>query len=233
MRRLMPALGVCFLAFLVVNPAVGGSTRASGCGVQQYAYAGLESGSKANGISATLATTVAPAVTDGHVGGWVGVGGINSGPNGSSEWLQAGLAAFTSDDTSEMYYEVTLPGARPRYVELGSDITPGISHHFSVLEMNRRPSWWRVWVDGRPVSPPIHLPDSHDRWFPQAVAENWNGDVGACNTFSYRFSNVALAHAQGGVWRPLASSYVFQDAGYHVVPISTAPRTFLATSLAA
>ena len=34
---------------------------------------------KLDGVSATVNTTVAPAVTDGHVGGWVGVGGVNAG----------------------------------------------------------------------------------------------------------------------------------------------------------
>jgi len=63
------------------------------------------------------------------------------------------------------------------------------------------------------------------------VAENWNGGTGACNGYGYRFSNIALAHADGGVWRPLESSYLFQDAGYKVVPISSSPRSFLATSL--
>ena len=37
----------------------------------------------------------------------------------------------------------------------------------------------------------------------------------------------------GGVWRPLRVGYTFQDAGYHVIPISPTPRTFLAASLAA
>ena len=132
-----------------------------------------------------------------------------------------------------MYYEVTVAGSQPRYKELGADIGDGISHRFAVLEIAHRPSWWRVWVDGRPVSPPIYLPGSDGRWYPQAVAENWNGDAGACNSYSYRFSNVDLAAANGGAWQPLEQSSSFQDPGYHVVPISATPRTFLAASLAA
>ncbi len=37
-------------------------------------------------------------------------------------------------------------------------------HRFIVLEMASRKSWWRVWVDGKPVSPPINLPGSHGIW---------------------------------------------------------------------
>jgi hypothetical protein len=233
MRRIIPILVVFVLAVLVAVPAEGGSTTATGCGVQTFAYAGLEADRKAHGVSATLNTTVAPAVTDGHVGGWVGVGGVNAGPGGAAEWLQAGLAAFAADDTSQMYYEVTVAGSDPKYVELASNVGAGQSHKFSVLEMAHRNSWWRVWVDGNPVSPPIHLPGSHAAWYPQAVAENWNGGTGACNTYSYRFTDVALAQTNGGVWRPLNSSYTFQDPGYRVVPISSTPRTFVAASLAA
>jgi hypothetical protein len=132
-----------------------------------------------------------------------------------------------------MYYEVAVPGSEPRYVELDSGVEPGDKHHLSVLEMSGRNSWWRVWVDHRAVSPPIHLPGSHGSWYPQAVAENWNGGTGACNSYGYRFSNIALAHAGGGDWRPLQGSYVLQDAGYQVVQTPSAPQSFLASSLAA
>jgi hypothetical protein len=233
MRRTIPALVTLLLVFLVATPAEGGNTAATGCGVEQFSYAGLESAAKGHGISATLSTTAAPAVTDGHVGGWIGVGGVDSGPGGAAEWLQTGYAAFTSDDTSEIYYEVTIPGSQAHYTELDAGVGAGVSHRFAVLEMAGKASWWRVWVDGKPVSPPIHLPRSHGAWYPQAVAENWNGGTGACNTYSYRFDNVALATQDGGVWRPFTSGYTFQDPGYHVVPISTTPRSFLASSLAA
>jgi hypothetical protein len=135
-----------------------------------------------------------------------------------------------SPSTSHMYYEVSVAGTSPRYVELKSNVKPGETHRFSVLEVSGRASWWRVWIDSKPVSAPIHLPGSHRAWYPQAVAESWNGGTGACNGYGYRFSNIALAHG-GGVWRPLESSYMFQDAGYRVVPISSLPRSFLATSL--
>jgi hypothetical protein len=235
MRRTLAtftALTMLVLGFLVTAPAEGGSSAATGCGVQAFSYAGVQASIKAHGITATLATTSAPAVTNGHVGGWIGLGGTTAGPGGAAEWIQTGLAAFASDDTSQMYYEVTVAGSPPKYVELGADIGAGVEHQFAVLEMAGRKSWWRVWVDGTAVSPPIYLPSSDGKWYPQAVAENWNGNAGACNDYSYKFSNVSLAHDRGGAWRPLKASYVFQDAGYHIVPISSTPRSFLAASFA-
>ncbi len=201
------------------------------CGVQAFSYAGLQASSTAHGVSATLASTSPPAVREGHVGGWIGLGGTSAGPGGTAEWLQTGLAAFPGDRTSQMYYEVTVPGQQPRYVELKASIPAGVNYHFEVLEMAQRPSWWRVWVGDRPVSPPIHLPGSNGTWYPQAVAENWNGGVGACNGYAYRFADVDLATANGGSWHPFGTSYEFRDPGYRVLPVSTTPRTFLASSL--
>jgi hypothetical protein len=232
MRRIGPALAILVVLLLAAAPAEGGGASTSGCGAHSYSYAGLQADSKAHGIAATLAALSAPEVTDGHIGGWVGLGGVDEGPGGQSEWIQAGLAAFTSDGASQAYYEVTVAGSAPRYVELASSVAPGVAHRFSVLEMANREDWWRVWLDGEPVSPPIHLPGSDGKWYPQAVAENWNGNVGACNGFDYQFENVSLAATNGGVWRPLGASSEFQDPGYHVVPVSQKPRTFLASSLA-
>jgi hypothetical protein len=226
-------VAVLCLAFVAATPAQGGESKASGCGVSPFSYAGLQSNSKAFGVAATLVPLKAPSVSDGHVGGWVGVGGPDAGPGGVAEWLQVGFASFGGSDssTSKLYYEVTAAGSSPRYVELDPNVRPGDKHRVLVLEMAKRASWWRVWVDGRPVSPPIHLPGSHGAWYPQAVAENWNGGTGACNGFTYAFSDITLAHANGGKWAPLESSYVFQDPGYKVVQTSATPRSFVATSI--
>jgi hypothetical protein len=230
--RLVAILGILGLAVIVATPAEGGSTAATGCGVPAFEYAGLQADNKSPGISATLSTTAAPSVINGHVSGWIGLGGTEAGPHGVAEWIQAGLAAFTSESTSEIYYEVAVAGRQPRYTELASGIRAGSSHRFAVLEMAGRRNWWRVWVDGKPVSPPIDLPGSDDSWYPQAVAENWNGGTGACNSYSYRFTNVSLAQMRGGAWRPLKQDALFQDPGYHVVPLSRTPRDFLVASVA-
>lgn len=220
------------LCALAASSAEGGATESAACGVQSYSYAGLQASRTADGVAATLVSTAAPLVSDGHVGAWIGVGGTDAGPGGVAEWLQAGLAAFPGSQGMEMYYEVTVPDAAPRYVELRSLVPAGAVNHFAIVEMGHRKSWWRVWVDGEPVSGPIHLPGSDGTWYPQAIAENWNGGQGACNAYAYRFTDVNLAEANGGVrWQPMRIGYVFHDPGYEVVPISSVPRTFLATSL--
>jgi hypothetical protein len=230
-RRTFTALVVLCPVFLVATPAEGGRAVASGCGVSEFSYAGLESASRAHGVSATIAPLTTPAVTAGHVGGWIGVGGTDQGPGGTAEWIQIGFSAFPNDQASRMYYEVTVAGSSPHYVELASRVKPGEAHRFAVLEVSGRSSWWRVWVDNKPVSDPIYLPGSHGAWYPQAVAESWNGGVGACNAYKYRFSNIKLAHANGGHWLPLKGADLYQDAGYRVIETSHVPRSFFAQSL--
>ena len=232
-RRTLSVLATLVLALLAASVADGRSTRSSACGAREYSYAGLQSDSKAHGVGATLVPLETPAVSAGHVGAWIGVGGVNLGPNGTAEWLQVGFSAFPSDRMSRIYYEVTVPGSDPRYVELDSSVKPGEKHSFKVLEMANRKAWWRVWLDGKAVSPAIHLPGSHGAWYPQAMAESWNGGVRACNAFQYRFANVTQAYADGGDWRPLTRSVSFHDAGYRFVQTSRVPSSFLATSLKA
>ena len=57
------------------------------------------------------------------------------------------------------------------------NVQVGESHRLAVLEMNRRPGVWRVWVDGKPATDPVVLPGSHRIWKPIATAESWNGGV--------------------------------------------------------
>jgi hypothetical protein len=83
----------------------------------------------------------------------------------------------------------------------------------TVLEMHGRANWWRVWVNHKPVSAPIRLPGSHDRWRPFAMSESWDGGTGgACNTFRYGFSNASIARAPGGDWQPLTNGYPIEGA---------------------
>ena len=148
------------------------------CGSREFSYAGLQSNEAAHGIRATIAPLAAPDVPDGHVGGWIGVGGTQAGPRGTAEWLQTGYASMAPESTIYIYYEVTVTGKEPAYHEVKADVKPGEKHDFAVLEVRGRNSWWRVWVDGKPVTKPIHLPGSHSDWYPQALAENWNGNAG-------------------------------------------------------
>ena len=231
MARVISILAVLSVVVFAVSPAEGGKSNSSACGAKEFAYAGLQSENKAHGVSATIAPLDFPTVTDGHVAGWIGVGGTEEGPGGTAEWLQVGLASFAPSNSIRLYYEVTIAGKDPNYYELDPNVQPGDKHKLSVLEMQKHNSWWRVWVDGQPVTKPIHLPGSHGTWYPQALAENWNGGTGTCNTYAYRFSNVQLAHTNGGVWQTLKHRSLFHDAGYQVTQTSRVPSNFVAASL--
>jgi hypothetical protein len=229
--RIISILATLSVVFLAVSPAEGGKSNSNACGAKEFSYAGLQAENTAHGVSATIAPLALPTVADGHVGGWIGVGGTEEGPGGTAEWLQVGLASFAPENSIHLYYEVTIAGNGPRYHELEADVQPGERHKLAVLEMRTHNSWWRVWVDNKPVTKPIHLPGSHGSFYPQALAENWNGGTGTCNTYAYRFSDVKLAHTNGGVWQSLKHRYLFEDAGYQVVQTSRVPSNFVATSL--
>jgi hypothetical protein len=231
LKRTAQLIALSCFACLAAAPAQGGGARAGSCGANPYSYAGLRSDRKAHGVAATIAPVTAPAVSSGHVAGWVGVSG--AGPGGTGGWIQAGLATFSGEgsSTSELYFEVAPPGARPYAVQIDPDVAPGDAHRVAVLEMSGRQGWWRVWVDKRPVSPPIHLAGSQDGWYPQAVGENSDGGVGSCNTYAYRFADVAVAQASGGIWRGIDGNSVFADPGYQATQLSSSPRSFIASSL--
>jgi hypothetical protein len=193
----------------VAATALGGAARALACGNSGgYSYAGLSAPTEGFGIQALITPLSAFDVLNGHVAGWVGVGGPGEGPGGTNEWLQVGLSGFPSIVGSDIYYEVAQPGRWPSYHQVDANLPVGRAVKVTVLEMHNRPDWWRVWVNRRPASPPIHLPQSHHRWTPIATAESWDGGTrGACNTFLYRFRQVKVAHAMGGGWHPLTDGY--------------------------
>jgi hypothetical protein len=215
--RLSIALAALVAALLA--PAGGARTvrRAlpAVCGDGGYAYAGYESTTAAFGVAARLQLLDAPRVSNGHVAGWVGVGGPGMGPHGEDEWLQAGYAAFP-DGRSELYYEYASPlTPAPVYVALRK-LGPGETHAVAVEEVAGERGAWRVTVDGRAVSRAIRLPGSHGAWRPVATSESWDGGVRSCNDFAYAFRTVAIATRPGGGWRPFPLADRIQDRGYRV-----------------
>ncbi len=222
----MRSLGL--LATCLAALAVTGSMAAAGdsCGWSGYSYAGLGSAEPVHGLAATLSVVRAPRVERGHVAAWVGVGGNGAGPGGSDEWLQVGLSTLPGSTASRLYYEVKLPRAPARYVQLGAPVRAGARHRVAVLAVRGRPHWWRVWVDSRPIALPVFLPASHGRLRPIATGESWDGGEPACNRYAYRFGRVMLAARPGGSWRALSGGYVLEDPGYRVLRRS--PNGFLA-----
>jgi hypothetical protein len=183
------------------------------CGANGYSYAGVSSIHSHSGVSAAIVALRAPSVTAGHVAAWVGVGGEGLGPNGTTEWLQAGISAKPGQAPS-LYYELALPGAAPRYVAL-TGLQAGRSFRIAVLETPNRPGWWRVSVNGANVTPQFHLPASHDAWRPIATTESWDVGEGACNKFAFRFDDVRVTSGAPGGWSPMSAD-VIEAPGYVV-----------------
>jgi hypothetical protein len=217
--RLTPVLGVACALACAFTAALASPPEAAAlvpCGNKAgYAYAGFQSANRGHGVRATLVSLGSPTVRNGHVAAWVGVGGSGLGPNRTNQWLQVGLNAFHGTG-SNLYYEVTTGGAPPRYHEIAANVSPRLRHRVAVLEIGKRPNWWRVWLNGKPASPPIHLPGSSGRFEPIATAETWDGGSRVCNGFSYRFEGLAVAAARGGSWERFVRAHRFEDRGYRV-----------------
>jgi len=203
------------------------AVAASAC-ASSYSYAGLSAAAASHGVSARITPLANPLVSKGHVAGWIGVGGDGYGPHGSSEWIQVGLSAFEGSLYSNIYYEVRQPGYAAQYIRVKATVKPGESHRMAVLEVRNKPNAWRVWVDGKPVSPAYYLPGSHTGWNPQATSESWNASTHVCNNFAYSFQGIAVSAKPGGVWHGLGRNVPFQDAGYAMSRRS--PAGFVAAS---
>ncbi len=206
---MLKTLRLFLITAAVAAVALGSADRVLACGNREgYSYAGVGAPSPAYGISALITPLDAFDVLNGHVAGWVGVGGPGEGPGGTNEWIQVGSSGYPSITGSDIYYEVALPGRFPTYHQVTAGLPVGTLSKVTVLEMHSRPDWWRVWLNHRAVSPPIHLPGSHDRWSPIATAESWDGGTGGtCNTFLYSFRHVSVAHAPGGGWHQLTGGF--------------------------
>jgi hypothetical protein len=198
-------LRLLLVSAAVACVALGGAAHAlAGGNSEGYSYAGMRAPSNAYGISARIAQLSAFDILNGHVAGWVGVGGRGQGPHGSNEWLRVGSMAFPGITGSDIYYEVALPGTYSSYHVVSTGVAVGAYAKVTVLEMHNRPSWWRVWVNHKPVSAPIRLPESHDGLMPTVKSECWDGGTGGmCNGFPYSFRHVTIARAPGGDWQQL------------------------------
>jgi hypothetical protein len=174
-----------------------------------------------------LTSLAQPAVESGHVAGWIGVGAPGQGPGGSNEWIQVGLNSLPGTGNT-LYYEVVRPGAGSTYAEVARNVSNGRPVRVAVLETASHRNAWRVWVDGRPVTPPINLVGSHRALTPMAMGESWDGGRPACNRYNYRFARVSVAAAPGGSWQAATTTSMLQDPGYRVV--KRAPASFDASA---
>ena len=178
-----------------------------------YSYAGLYSSTRASGIAATISMLDTPAVAgdSSHVAGWVGVGGPGLGPHGADEWLQVGLATFGDTNEGRLYYELTVPGHSPEYVELATGIVPGVRVRVAVMELQfARNAWIVVSPAGIwPVLPPAQPP--------RLGAGRHGGEL--CRDeavrYAYRFGGLQLARTDG-TWRTMRRAETLQDPGWRL-----------------
>jgi hypothetical protein len=215
LRLVVPALVAAF--WVAATPSgVGAKSELVACSSAGYAYAGLMGATGVAGVAATLEPTAEPDVRSGHVAAWVGVGGPAAGPGGADEWLQVGLSSV-GDGSIRLYYEVVAPRVALHYVDLGSSAV-GRPVRVVVLEIRARPDWWRVWVNGRPVSRPLQLSGSEHRLVPVATAESWRPGraTPSCNTFTYRFRGVRVAAGRGRPWSSFVAAWTLQRSPYAV-----------------
>jgi hypothetical protein len=202
-------------------------------GSNGYSYAGHQSRGQGYGVRARVSLLTRPEVEAGHAAAWIGVGGPDSGPNGEDEWIQVGIASLPNLDPM-LYAEITRPGEAPQFVPLEESVPVGATRSLAVLEMNKQPGYWRVWVDGNPVTAPILLSGSSGRWQPIATAESWNGGQAICNRFAFRFERVGVAGWRGGSWHQFRPGYRFLDRGYSLRQLRPSPggaRTLTADSI--
>src|SRR3954449_9847073 len=129
-------LRLLLLTTAVATLALGvGAARAIACGNNGgYSYAGIGAPTHAYGVSALISPLDAFDVLNGHVAGWVGVGGPGEGPNGSNEWLQIGLSGSPGITGSDVYYEVALPHRFPTYHQVATAVPAGKAVKVTVLE---------------------------------------------------------------------------------------------------
>jgi hypothetical protein len=198
---------IASLASLATAGIASAAKTVSPCGYDGYSYAGVTATAAEAGISAGITATSQPQITTGHIAAWVGVGGMGLGPNGSNEWIQAGISAVPQQPTS-LYVEVAQPGSAPRYHALPLALQIGRTYQVAVEESTTRANWWSVWVDGKQVTGKIFLPGSHDAWKPVATSESWDGGSPACNSFTFKFSNLESKTSTSPAWSPLASSVI-------------------------
>jgi hypothetical protein len=206
-----------FVLASVALASLAGASGAFACGTGGYTYAGIAAPTRAYGVSAIITPLSGFNVLSGHVAGWVGVGGPGQGAGGRDEWLQVGFSGFPGPGGSSIYYELMRPGSPPSYHQVATGIPFGKAARVAVLEMHKHADYWRVWVNGSPVSKPIHLPSSHGRWAPIVTAESWDGGTGGgCNGFLYRFHRVSVARFPGGGWQTLAGGSTISSASTRV-----------------
>jgi len=178
----------------VVVALAAAAVLAPAAAAHVYAYGGVQSTEYVGRIAATLTALEQPRVASGHVGAWVGIGGVGEGPDGLDEWLQVGLSGL-EDGSTAVYLEIKR-GKYYRFRRIVRRVPTGKPFRFVLAEWS--PGKWRVEVN-RKVVGRVHL--DAIAWHADVMAESWKKQPRACNTFRYRIGVVSSPDA--GRWTRL------------------------------
>jgi len=199
-------------AFATTAHSAAAGSAARVCSAGSYSYAGLIAAHTATGVKATVTATTAPLVANGHVAGWIGVGGPGRGANGQDAWLQIGINSVPGTG-NVVYAEAWIPGTGQVYKALG-EVAVGTEVRLAVYEMPGKPGWWRASLNGRLATMPVYLPGSHNAWEPMLIAESWSGGGRACNDFTYEFGSIQITNGRG--WSAMRDPSTVKDKGYRL-----------------
>lgn len=204
----MRKLVLMVVGLMLLSSALAGSQMPNCTG---YTYAGIQGITRAYGIAADIVMRSSPQLDNNqssHSVAWIG---LNSE---RERWIQVGIATVGNEE-DRFYYEIGNPKLESGYfVTFLGKVEVGDSHRVTLLATASQPDSWRVWINGRPVSPVIRLPNFSWR-MTYVGAENRRSDSG-CNEFSYEFGNVRIAKVPGGVWRPLKRYSLRKDVPYQI-----------------
>ena len=139
-------------------------------------------------------------------------------------WLQAGLAALPKTPADGLRGDHAR-GPRPRSSSRSLQNVPvGERHRLAVLEMNRRPGVWRVWLDGKPCTDPIVLaglaPALEADRDGRVVERRRRRRATASASASSGSASPGRSAARGGRSSP---GFTFRDRGYVVRQLRPAP----------
>ena len=208
-------LRLLLLTAAVATVALGGAARALACGNSTgYSYAGVGAPGPAHGISAIISPLNAFDILNGHVAGWVGVGGPGEGPGGTNEWLQIGYSGFPGVTGSDIYYEVAQPSHFPTYHQVAAALPVGTVSKVAVLEMHEPPE-----LVARVAEPQARLGvRSTCRTATTAGARSPRpragtaGRAARATPSSTASATSAIANSAGGGWHQLTGGFPIQSA---------------------
>ena len=151
MVRISSILALLSAVVFLVAPAQGSKSSSKACGAEEFSYAGLQAdqhGARRPHDDRAARRSRRHRRPRRRLDRRRR---RRRGPRRQGRVAPDRLASFAPTTRSTSTTRSPSP-ARPDVPRAQADVQPGEKHDFAVLEMRGRNSWWRVWVDGKPVS---------------------------------------------------------------------------------